>query len=242
MKNHVRSKKIINILLITVVLLFTTKVYAANDSFGTTLQSSSSQVKRDDNITITMGLKDIAIESGEKGIAAYTTGIEFDSSVFEYVTSSGTDKWEKPFYENGLITATTNDGKTVNTAQSIGTITLKVKENAKLGETNIKLSNFSGSTVTTDVPTAEKSVKVTILDNNSTNNGSNNNSSNNNSSTSGNKTNNTIGKKENIKSGVLPKTGKSNIMMIIAIEICILSAIIFLTRIILLNKRIKNDK
>lgn len=237
MKNHVRSKKIISILLITVVLLFTTKVYAANDSFGTTLQASSSQAKRDDNITITMGLKDIAIESGEKGIAAYTAGIEFDSSVFEYVTSNGTDKWEKPFYENGLITAATNDGKTVSTAQSIGTITLKVKEDAKLGDTNIKLSNFSGSTVTTDVPTSEKSVKVTILDNNSTNNGSNNSSS-----TSGNKTNNTISKKENIKSGVLPKTGKTNILMIIAIEICILSAIIFLIRIKLLNKRIKNDR
>ena len=49
-------------------------------------------------------------------------------SVLEYVSTNGTDKWEAPVYENGLIVGNTKDGNVVNTAQNIGTITFKVKK------------------------------------------------------------------------------------------------------------------
>ena len=138
MKNNTRSKKIIAIMLF-VILMFTANVYAANDSFNTSLSVNNSQVKRGENITITIPLSDIAIESGEKGIGAYTAGIDFDSSVLEYVSTNGTDKWEAPLYQENLITGNTDDGEVINTTQNIGTITFKVKENAKLGETTIKV-------------------------------------------------------------------------------------------------------
>ena len=70
----------------------TTKAYAANDSFKTTLQSSSSNVQTNKEVTITIGISDISIESGDKGIGAYTAKVDFDSSVLEYVSTSGT-KW-----------------------------------------------------------------------------------------------------------------------------------------------------
>lgn len=216
MKNSIANKKIISVILITLLLLFTTKVYATNDSFSTTLKASNTQIKRGSNITITIGLKNIAIKSGEKGIGGYTAKVKFDHSVLEYVSANGTNNWEAPFYQNGLITGNTKDGHVINTAQSIGTITFKVKKDAKLGETAIELTNFSGSTAVTDVSTANKSVKITIVDNNGNNSGTNNsNNGNNNNNSSNNENNNNSNKNDknnNANTSNKPNkvTGKTN--------------------------------
>lgn len=113
MKNNIKIKKTISILLMILLLVVTTKVYAVNDSFGTTLKASSIQAKKGENITITIGLKDIAIESAENGIGSYTANLKFDSSVLEYVSASGIGKWEKPLYQGGLITGNTDDAEVV---------------------------------------------------------------------------------------------------------------------------------
>lgn len=161
-------KKIISILLMVLFVIGSTKVQAANDSFGTTLEINHAQAKKGDNITVTIGLKDIDIKSGEKGIGAYTAGIQFDSSVLEYVSTDGTDKWEAPFYQDGFITSNTKDAEVVTSTQSIGTITFKVKENAKLGETSISVVNFSGSTAGPDVLASNNvTTKLTIINNSS---------------------------------------------------------------------------
>ncbi|MCI8617816.1 MAG: hypothetical protein HFJ60_06225 [Clostridia bacterium] len=264
MKKNIGIKKIAGILLIS-LLIITTDVYAANDSFETTLKASSSQLKAEDNVTITIGLNNITIESGEKGIGAYTGSIKFDSSVLEYVSTNGTDKWEAPVYENGLIVGNTKDGNVVNTAQNIGTITFKVKKDAKIGETTITLENFSGSTAETDVETSNKSIKIEIVkdntgndnddntnnnvgndnDNNNTNNNvgsnDNNNSTNNNTGSNNNNNNtgnNNINKNENTnnKKDKLPYAGNNNITTIIVIGVCTLLAIFFYTRIKAVNK------
>lgn len=160
-------KKIISILLMVLFVIGATKVQAANDSFGTTLAINHAQAKRGDTITVAIGLKDIAIESGEKGIGAYTAEIQFDSSSLEYVSTDGTDKWEAPFYQDGLITSNTKDAEVVKTTQSIGTITFKIKENAKLGKTSINVTNFSGSTAGPDVLASNNgTTTLTITDNN----------------------------------------------------------------------------
>ncbi len=163
-------KKIISIMLMVLFVVCTTKVQAASDSFGTTLTINNSQAKRGDTITVTMGLKDIAIESGEKGIGAYTTEIKFDSSVLEYVSTNGVGKWETPLYQDGLMTSNTNDAEVVTTTQNIATITFKVKENAKVGETSISVANFSGSTAGPDIlASTNGTTKLTITDNNNNN-------------------------------------------------------------------------
>ncbi len=163
MKNIMNIKRIISIILVTVVLVLSSNIYAANDSFKTSLTVSKSQLEREDTFTVTMQISDINIESGEKGIGAYTAKLEFDSSVLEFVSSNGIGKWEAPFYQDAYITGNTNDGNVVNTNQSIGTFEFKVKANAKLGDTTIKLVNFSGSTAATDVSAADSSIKITIV-------------------------------------------------------------------------------
>ena len=170
MKNNINSKNIICIIL-AIVLLFATKVYAANDSFQTTLSTNKSSIKRAETVTVTIGLRNISIESGEKGIGAYTAKLDYDTSVLEYQSSNGTNKWEAPLLQGNLIVGNTKDGEVVKTEQSIGTITFKVKDNAKLGETTIKLINFSGSTASTDVTANNTTVTINILDKDNGNQG-----------------------------------------------------------------------
>ncbi len=166
MKKIINVKRVTYIILIIVTLILSTNVYAANDSFKTSLSVNKSQVKRGEKITVTINLSDISIESEEKGIGAYTAILNFDSSVLEYVEDSakGIGKWETPLYQDSKITGNTNDGKVVNTNQSIGTFEFIVKNNVALGETTIKLVNFSGSTSQIDVSAPDSSVKLTIVD------------------------------------------------------------------------------
>ena len=161
MKNIIRRINVIAIVLITMLAL-STNVKAANDSYKVSLNANHSQVHNGDELTLTIALSDISVESGEKGIGAYKSNVEFDSSIFEYDSAEGTEKWDEPFYQNKTIIGTTKDCKVVNTAQDIGKIKLKVKENAALGETTIKLTNFSGSNAVSDIATSDASVKVTI--------------------------------------------------------------------------------
>ncbi len=209
-------KKMISIILIILLVACTAKVYAASDSFYTTLTINNSQAKRGDTITVTIGLKDIAIQSGEKGIGAYTAEIQFDSSVLEYVSVNGTDKWEAPLYQDGFITSNTKDAKVVNTTQSIATITFKVKESAKLGETSIALRNFSGSAAGPDIlASSNGATKLTIIDNNNSNSSINSSNSSVNSQ-KGDLENKETQKNSNIESDldVLPKTGEEQNPMV----------------------------
>lgn len=205
MENILKIKKIVLMVMIA-LLIFTISVYAVNnDSFKTTISVANTQVKRGDVITVTIGLRDIAIESGEKGIGAYTASINFDSSVLEYVKTDGTDKWEAPFYKDGLVTGNTKDGEVVKNNVSIGTITFKVKENAKLEKTTISLNNFSGSTAVTEVVAANVSIEITLIDNN--NNSSNNNNQNN---TNNNNNNNNHNNSNNGQNGVNNNNGQNS--------------------------------
>ncbi len=151
MKNQKQIKKIISIILVAIIAL-TANVYAANDSYKTTLSASKTEIKSGDSITITIGLKDISIESGEKGIGAYTAALEFDNSVFEVPSDAAkiASGWEIMCNEGTqglLIVGNTANGEVVSTDQNVGTITLKVKEDAEIGETTIKLTNFSVATL-----------------------------------------------------------------------------------------------
>ena len=230
-------KKTISIIVMILFIVCTTKVYAVKDSFHTTLTINHAQAKRGDTITVTIGLKDIAIESAEKGIGAYTAEIQFDSSVLEYVSVNGTDKWEAPLYQDGFITSNTKDAKVVNTTQSIATITFKVKENAKLGETSISLRNFSGSAAGPDIlASSNGATKLTIIDNNTTSNSSNNSMN----TQKGELENKETQKNSNIKSDldVLPKTGEvQNPMVMILYTLIGLSIIGLIGFVFILKKK-----
>ena len=233
-------KKTISIILMILLMVCTAKVHAVSDSFHTTLTINNSQAKRGDTITVTIGLKDIAIESGEKGIGAYTAEVRFDSSVLEYVSVNGTDKWEAPLYQDGFITSNTKDAKVVTTTQSIATITFKVKEKAKLGETSIALRNFSGSTAGPDIlASSNGSTKLTIIDHNSSNSNSNSNNMNSINGKKDNLANQKVQENLTAKSDLstLPKTGEKQNPIVMILYILIGLSIIGVIGVVYLLKK-----
>ncbi len=219
-----------------------------SDSFKTNLKLDNSTVKRGDNITVTISLSNTAIERGEKGISAYSAKLDFDSSVLEYVSAEGNDNWEKPVYKEKSIAGNTKDGKAVNTEQDIATITFKVKDDAKLGETIIKLVDFSGSTEEADVTAEDSSITLKVVEKDNINgegsgSGSvnpNGDSSQSGNTDNGNNSNNGIDKDSKWPTK-LPQTGASNILIDIAIVVLLVVAINFAIKLRLINKKMKKQ-
>ena len=226
MKFNLNYKKIVIILLAFSLLIFNVPVYAdTTDSYKVVMSTDKVTVNKGEEITITISLKDINIESGDKGIGSYTANLEFDSSVLEYVTSTGTDKWEAPMYSDGQMLGETKDGSVMKTDGSIGTITFKVKENTSVSEATISIKNFSGSNAVKDIKVADYSIKITIKSNSSGTIGDNSQGGSqgaNGSTNSSNTVNSTNGNKNSNK---LPQTGKNDINIYLIIGIIIFSVI-----------------
>ncbi len=174
MKLNLNYKRIVISLLAFSLLIFNVPVYAENiDSYNAVISTNKDNVTKGEEITITISLEDINIESGEKGIGAYTANLNFNPSALEYVSSAGTDKWEAPMYYNGKIVGNTKDGKVMTEEGNIGTITFKVKEDADLGEITVSLVNFSGSNAVNDIKAPDYSTKITVKDGEAGNTGDN---------------------------------------------------------------------
>ena len=242
MKNLMKITSI----MIVILLAISTGVFAASDSYEVTLKASPMTVKKGDSIKISVGLDKIAIESGEKGIGAYSAKLQYDTSIFEVGEIKGSGKWETPIMQNGAFTSTTNDATCVNTTQDIAIITLKVKENAAIGNTTIQITDFSASNGENDISTNNKSVTVKIekeeendnkneMNNNTTgdkNEIGKNNTTNNN--TTGKNTTNNI---DNTTSGnKIPQTGNSDGMMWATISVLVIVSVISFIRYQKLNK------
>lgn len=255
MKKKLRIEKVLSSILIA-LLIFTTKIYAATDYYETTIKATPEQLKEGERVEIILGLDKMKIESGEGGVAGYTAKFIFDSDVFEYVSSKGTEKWEAPFYQGGTITSHTTDGEVTKTNQSIGSITLQVKKGAKLGKTNISLENFSGAIMgTTEIKANNQAIEVTIISanqggggsgsgenpvNNTTNTieqGNTNQVNNNHTNESGQGTNQDNNNKNNVantKPGKLPQTGDnlSIVLTVIGVGTVIAISLYIRTRMI----------
>lgn len=164
MKNNIKIFNVICIILIAICLI-TSNAYAANDSFKTEMTVDNTTPTRGERITVAIEINSINIEGGEKGVGAYTAKIDYDTSVLEVEKAEGSGTWEAPTVEGNLMVSNTSDGKVVKSAQQIGTITFKIKDNAKLGDTTIRLSDFYGSNAESDVLAESSSVKITVVDN-----------------------------------------------------------------------------
>lgn len=206
-----KIKKSIILLLITTIILginFTVKA-AEGDSYSLKVSADKTTAKAGDTITISLKLDNIKIESGEKGLGSYEGSLIYDTKIFESVKMAGNDDWDTPFQNEGRFTAVRSDGKCVSEAQEIATIKLKVKSDAKEGETTIEIKEFSASNAVENIKTADSNIKVKIekedtTDKNNTTNGDNTtgnkeNTTNENNTTTGENTSTGDKKENNIK-------------------------------------------
>ena len=224
-----KTRKMI-IVLISVILIISISIKVkaeTNDSYIISMSSNNTTVKQGQTVTISLKVEDINIQSGEKGIGSYEGTIEYDKSVFETVKMSGNEEWDTPVLNEGRFTSVKTDGIVTNKSQEIGKITLKVKENAKIGSTKIEIKEFEASNGVENIATrnAEISIKVEETEKKENNISGNNNVNGNTSS----------GTKNNIKENTtaknkIPKAGarrEVQIFTVVAIIVGICSYVMY---------------
>lgn len=159
-----KGKKIAMALIMTLLFLMPIPVKAVEtDSFKIKMLPSTLELHRKENLEISLLIDNIKVNKGEKGIGAYEGTIEYDTNVFSQIKMVGNENWDKPALSNGRFSSTNSEAQCVNQTQEIAKITLTVKEDAKLGTTNIVIKDFEGSNKENNVPTEDILVTVKIV-------------------------------------------------------------------------------
>lgn len=249
-------KKTLTTLIIVAIILGTMAmqtVSAASIKF--TAAPSATTVDAGKTITISLKISDI--DAGELGINTLSCVFKYDENVFEDVKVTSKNNWsityndEKGNAQYGTLLAMLLSAG-VKTDQDIGTITLKVKENAKGKTGNINFTQIASNDGTNNIPVADKTIAIkvngtassggdgsgsnnqtggnTVKDPNASQNqnGNNNNTVKNETGLNiiGSTNNTNKNQKENISKGKLPQTGYYETAIIVAIVVAAFAVII----------------
>ena len=139
------------------------------DTYKVNLIADREIVNTDETIEVILSLDEINIKSGEQGIGAYQCKIEYDKEVFEFVKMESAKGWDSPMENQGVVASVRSDGKTSSEKQEIAKIVLKTKNNAKAGETQIKVSSFEASNGLNNIKTEDVSVTINVNSTNTSN-------------------------------------------------------------------------
>ncbi len=145
MKTNFRTKLTSMLVIITVVLMMATIVFAegTNYTVGMSL-TSSSKLKEGDTVIVKVNLTNI--NAGD-GIDTITAKIDYNEEVFEALTTldmvAGSN-W-MPSYSNTSKILSLQKSSKVKTAETVLTITLRVKSTIKVDSTTITLKDIVAS-------------------------------------------------------------------------------------------------
>lgn len=212
---------------ITFIAIIIIANYVAASSYKMEIKSNTQETKKGETITINVELTDY--KDIKNGLQAYQGQIEYDTNIFEKIEPDQIELkngWTSLQYneENNAFVAIHKTGSLEN---EIISISLKVKENAKVGETTIKVKGFVASEGKEDINTDESETKINIVEknnptppadendnnnnsdknNNNDNDGKNDNNISGNDNKNDNSKNETNNNKEEILPSKLPKTG-----------------------------------
>lgn len=235
-------KNLITILLVlsTIMLVCSTNVSNAADNAKIGLTADKTEAVAGDTVKITVKVKDIT--GITDGIIGLQGNLVYDNTIFESVTFANLNNWDKPDYNETNGSFLTSKGDFVKNDEDVFTISLKLKSDAKLGDTKVQLKDIqvadldkeytsTGAEITIKV--VEKSItdddKGNSNDKGNTNNGGNSNdkeSTDNDGKSNGGSsqdsgtptTGDSTTKKtdDTISKGVLPKTGLNGNILVIA--------------------------
>ena len=161
-------RKTIKIILsILILMVFFIPLYVQADSFKFNATADKTKVEPGDEVVITLKLSDI--NAGELGINTVEAILSYDSTVFEEVTQSNfksLNNWsltyngEETEQKGKILGVIISSGVTED--QTIGTITLKVKEGAKDRTTTIKLTNIATNNGQDMIKETDKTIYIEI--------------------------------------------------------------------------------
>ncbi len=161
-----RLKNITSIILFFVFLFVLTTNVQAVSSMQAKLEGDTLEVKKGQEIVVNFKLDDY--EDINKGINAYKATLEYNKNVFEEVVQSdfqAQNNWEELKFnkDTGELVSIKKSGS--KTGEIVARITLKVKEDATVGRTDISLSNIVTSEGKEDINVGkdeESATKLTV--------------------------------------------------------------------------------
>ena len=160
-----RTIKIVAIIMIFMIFLM--PIYVQADSFKFNAISDKTQVQPGEEVVITLNLSDI--DAGELGINTVEATLSYDTNIFEEVTQEdfkSLNNWsltyngEKKKQKGKILGVIIASGVTED--QTIGTITLKVKEGVEYQTTTINLTNIATNNGTDIINEEDKSISLEI--------------------------------------------------------------------------------
>ena len=148
---------------ITFIAIIIIANYVAASSYKMEIKSNTQETKKGETITINVELTDY--KDIKNGLQAYQGQIEYDTNIFEKIEPDQIELkngWTSLQYneENNAFVAIHKTGSLEN---EIISISLKVKENAKVGETTIKVKGFVASEGKEDINTDESETKINMI-------------------------------------------------------------------------------
>ena len=210
-------KTLISIMTIVMLIAINTIALADTNYAVSMSLTSDSKLKEGDTVTVNVNLTNI---NAGNGIDALTAQLDYDTNVFETVTTSdikSATSWTPTFAsQTNKMTALKNEK--VKTSETVFSITLKVKSSISVDSTKVTLKNIvvSGGIVanggTGDINVND--ISVTISKAKATESTTENTTKNdeitiskNENKTTGSKTKNTVAKDNTTAKKTLPKTG-----------------------------------
>lgn len=135
-------KNLITILLVlsTIMLVCSTNVSNAADNAKIGLTADKTEAVAGDTVKITVKVKDIT--GITDGIIGLQGNLVYDNTIFESVTFANLNNWDKPDYNETSGSFLTAKGDFVKNDEDVFTISLKLKSDAKLGDTKVQLKDI----------------------------------------------------------------------------------------------------
>lgn len=169
------SKKICTII-ITIVMIMGILNYSEASSFRVIAKADETEVNPGQEVTISLKISNI--DMGEHGINVVEGYLKYEDGFFSAMEMVDENDWKVTYNnKNGkFLTSKIIEG--IKEEQEILLIKLKVKDDLKEGETEVKLQEITSNDGVNLVSDGNKSIKIKIKGNNSKDNSENNKESN----------------------------------------------------------------
>lgn len=167
-----KSKKILLIIFMAVMLIASSVNFVYADSYSVTMGTDKTNYAEEQVVEITVSLSNVNSNAGLYGLNGK---LDYDTDVFEQISSNATtgateditalNGWGSVTYNgsDGVFSIVTTSPLTTGT-QQIMKIKLKVKKGAPLGKATVMLSNLEASNGDDDITTTPASISVNIKD------------------------------------------------------------------------------
>ena len=161
-------KRKIGILIFIIIMILGISNYSQASSFNLDISADKTEIEAGEETEINVKLTNI--DMGEKGINVVEGTLEYDKNFIENIQLEGINEWKKIYNdENGKLKGKfllDKMSEGIKQEESIGTIKVKIKEDAKQGETQIKIKDIKSNDGENLVDTEDKVITLKISNTN----------------------------------------------------------------------------